>query len=92
MFMAMIMLPTGNGGLQRRSKCSRCDPSCPSQGIQPFFCDHLLQHLHPYHFLMFSSLISHLRKIIIVSAPESLRGQKELPYLTDLWHVWGGTP
>ena len=58
MFMAMIMLPTGNGGLQRRSKCSRCDPSCPGQGIQPFFCDHLLQHRHPYHFLLFSSLIS----------------------------------
>ena len=105
MFMAMIMLPTGNGGLQRRSKCSRCDPSCPSQGIQPFFCDHLLQHRHPYHFLLFSSLIwsslissllrHHVKyqcKNIIVSAPESLRGQKELPYLTDLWHVWGRTP
>ena len=42
--------------------------------------------------IFLNALCKHQWKNIIVCAPESLRGQKELPYLTDLWHVWGRSP
>ena len=76
-------------------------PILPWSRYPNFFCDHHLQHRHLYHFLLIidktvlivflKALFLHQCKNIIVSAPESLRGQKELPYLPDLGHVWGRT-